>query len=575
MNSSLSMHTATYRRSFVVSAVLSFLSLCIWVYERGSHTAASPETALSLTAVSVLGVTLLSSVLLHFFGKKIRALRYVSLAPHVLLLVGLSSMIIAASSLTQPYTVIWIVAVTMSAQWQELGVKITSAITIALAVTLYLHGQLRNDHFLLFSTMILCVPLIVALLGLTRQKQDSTDETLHVLAQELSQVSNKSDIIINAIGEGVIAIDNRGTIQLVNPAAEDITGWTNFDALNINYEIVLKLMTEKGELVSGEQNPVARVLHGGNSSTRNDLLLLTNSGKKINISLLVSPIGKFGNGAIIVFRDITKEVAENQEQVEFISTASHEMRTPVAAIEGYISLALNPQTATIDPRATQYLSKARESADHLGRLFQDLLDVSKAEDGRLKNEPQLIDAVDFVRESVSMLTQKATSKGLSLLYAPDAQSDEGLRQVSPTAYVNVDRDHLRETMSNLIENAIKYTKRGEVTINVVSEGDIVKISIQDSGIGIAPEDIPHLFQKFYRIDNTDTREIGGTGLGLYLCRRLVESMNGQVWVESKSGEGSTFYVSLPRVANENVAELLKERNNAQSTLGASSIDFSN
>jgi hypothetical protein len=115
-----------------------------------------------------------------------------------------------------------------------------------------------------------------------------------------------------------------------------------------------------------------------------------------------------------------------------------------------------------------------------------------------------------------------------------------------------DKDHLREVVSNIIENAIKYTKEGLVEVDVIGDDEQITVSVKDSGIGIPPEDLPHLFQKFYRVDNSDTREIGGTGLGLYLSRRLVENMNGRVWVESKFQKGSTFFVSLPRLTDAEV-----------------------
>lgn len=397
------------------------------------------------------------------------------------------------------------------------------------------------------------VVIVVAALGLHRQHRstDGRAEAYHALAQELSQVANKSEIVINAIGDGVIATDNKGIIQLINPAAQSIIGWGKQDAEDLDYRSVLQLCDNQGTNLAPDAGPVQQVLHGNPSVMRNDLLLSTNSGKKINISLLVSPIGNFGNGAIIVFRDITSEVSENKQRTEFISTASHEMRTPVAAIEGYLGLALNPATAQIDDKARLYLAKAHESAEHLGRLFQDLLDVSKSEDGRLKNDPKVIELVDFVRESTNALMTKAQEKSLSLMFQPDV-SESSSNSIAPVFYIEVDPDHLRETMSNLIENAIKYTKEGSVTVNVTGDENHATVSITDTGIGIAAEDIPHLFQKFYRIDNSDTREIGGTGLGLYLCRRLVESMNGRLWVESEAGKGSTFYVELLRVSPEEV-----------------------
>src|SRR5690606_26793876 len=156
---------------------------------------------------------------------------------------------------------------------------------------------------------------------------------------------------------------------------------------------------------------------------------------------VVSPIGRLGSGAIIVFRDVTKELAEEHAQAEFISTASHEMRTPVASIEGYLGLALNPATATIDDKAREFISKAHESAQHLGRLFQDLLDVTKADDGRLSSNPKVIDVISFTSDVVDALRVKAEEKQIRLFFKPaDATSDGGVRSVDPVYYVDLDAE---------------------------------------------------------------------------------------------------------------------------------------
>lgn len=380
------------------------------------------------------------------------------------------------------------------------------------------------------------------------------DVAYHALTQQLSQVANKSEIIINAIGEGVIALDRTGVINLINPAAQSIMGWGKHDAIDLDYRSVFKLYDSQGTAIVDTGGPIQQVLNGGESVTRSDLTLATGSGKRINVWLQVSSVGKFGNGAIIVFRNITNEVTENQQRTEFVSTASHEMRTPVAAIEGYLGLALNPATAQIDDKARLYITKAHESAQHLGRLFQDLLDVTRAEDGRLKNEPRVVEIVEFVRDITAMMTPKATEKGLTLAFLPDINEHEA-NMITPISHCYLDPDHLREVMSNLIENAIKYTKEGGVTVDITTTDQKATISVRDTGIGIAREDIPHLFQKFYRIDNTDTREIGGTGLGLYLCRRLVESMDGRIWIESEQGKGSTLNVEFERLSLIRVREL--------------------
>jgi signal transduction histidine kinase len=326
--------------------------------------------------------------------------------------------------------------------------------------------------------------------------------------------------------------------------------------MGLDYKSVLQMLSSDNHELDKTNDPVFDVLSTNQPKRRNDLQLQTSSGKKLIIEVVVSPLGRQGSGAIIVFRDITKEQEEERAQAEFISTASHEMRTPVASIEGYLGLALNPATATIDAKAHDYITKAHLAAEHLGRLFQDLLDVTKADDGRMQNNPKVIEVVSFTSDVVEGLQPKADEKQLKLFFKANSSEQGGGRTIEPIYYVDLDADHLREVLANLVENAIKYTPKGEVVIDIEGDEDHVVVSIRDSGIGIPAEDIPHLFQKFYRVDNSDTREIGGTGLGLYLCRRLVEAMGGRIWVESEYKKGSTFSVELPRISHEEAQRLI-------------------
>ena len=360
--------------------------------------------------------------------------------------------------------------------------------------------------------------------------------------------------ILDAVDDGVLAVDSKGNILAINPAAEQITGWNGSDAAGLVFSSVLKITNNEGGEMIEISNPVNRVLRTGENFTTRDLFIKTQSGKIVPIFLAVNSIDGQNSGVVVVFRDISKELKENREQAEFISTASHEMRTPVASIEGYIGLALNPATATIDARAKSYLQKAHENTKHLGQLFQDLLDITKAEDGRLKNEPVVLDAIEFSRNIWEGLKPKAEAKGLNYIFEPDNHKT-GEKTLTPVFFIHADRDHLHEILNNLFENAIKYTPSGMVSVNVMGDNNNVQISVKDSGIGIPAEDIPHLFQKFYRVDNSETREINGTGLGLFLSRKLTESIGGFLDVESEYKKGSTFTVKLPRITRENAEKL--------------------
>ena len=360
--------------------------------------------------------------------------------------------------------------------------------------------------------------------------------------------------ILDAVDDGVLAVDSKGNILAINPAAEQITGWNGSDAAGLVFNSVLKITNNEGGEMIEISNPVNRVLQTGENFTTRDLFIKTQSGKIVPIFLAVNSIDGQNSGVVVVFRDISKELKDNREQAEFISTASHEMRTPVASIEGYIGLALNPATATIDVRAKSYLQKAHENTKHLGQLFQDLLDITKAEDGRLKNEPVVLDAIEFSRNIWEGLKPKAEAKGLSYTFEPDNHKT-GEKTLTPVFFIHADRDHLHEILNNLFENAIKYTPSGMVSVNVAGDNNNVQISVKDSGIGIPAEDIPHLFQKFYRVDNSETREINGTGLGLFLSRKLTESIGGFLDVKSEYKKGSTFTVKLPRITRENAEKL--------------------
>ena len=360
--------------------------------------------------------------------------------------------------------------------------------------------------------------------------------------------------ILDAVDDGVLAVNSKGNILAINPAAEQITGWNGSDAAGLVFNSVLKITNNEGGEMIEISNPVNRVLRTGENFTTRDLFIKTQSGKIVPIFLAVNSIDSQNSGVVVVFRDISKELKENREQAEFISTASHEMRTPVASIEGYIGLALNPATATIDARAKSYLQKAHENTKHLGQLFQDLLDITKAEDGRLKNEPVVLDAIEFSRNIWEGLKPKAEAKGLNYIFEPDNHKT-GEKTLTPVFFIHADRDHLHEILNNLFENAIKYTPNGMVSVNVTGDDNNVQISVKDSGIGIPAEDIPHLFQKFYRVDNSETREINGTGLGLFLSHKLTESIGGFLDVESEYKKGSTFTVKLPRITRENAEKL--------------------
>lgn len=393
--------------------------------------------------------------------------------------------------------------------------------------------------------------------------------------QQLSQLSGiarstqqQSAMLIQSIADGVIAINTEGKITLMNLSASLMAGWSVSDASGVDAELVVKLSKEDGAEIEKEENPFTLALTQMKHISQVVQVTSRDDSSKRTISLIVSPVllppqGELA-GAIAIMRDVSQERIEEKQRAEFISTASHEMRTPVAAIEGYLELALNDKVSTIDSRARSFLEKAQASTQHLGKLFQDLLTSSKAEDGRLSSHPVPVEMGAFMQQLSDDLKFAAEKKGLAAEFVIGGANDtidatttdaNSSRLLKPLYYVNVDPDRMREVITNLFDNACKYTDSGKLSIGLTGNTEVVQLYIRDTGSGIPVEDIPHLFQKFYRVDNSATRTIGGTGLGLFICRKIVELYRGRIWVESQIGKGSTFFINLPRLSTQHATEL--------------------
>jgi PAS domain S-box-containing protein len=385
------------------------------------------------------------------------------------------------------------------------------------------------------------------------------------LSGNLDDEQLRFKVIIDNIEDGVLMIDKDRVVKLINPGAATICGWATEEATGIDVGNVLKLVDTKGEPNPAADDPFAKVFKAGQAIRDNGAFLINREKKQLPISLNISPLLDDKNevvAAVAIFRDASSERAQEQQRADFISTASHEMRTPVAAIEGYLALALNAKVSTIDTRARNFLEKAHASTQHLGQLFQDLLTSAKAEDGRLTSHPSVVELGGFLEQLTNDLRFVAEKKGLFMEFVVgssgtiNASSTAGGEHViRPLYYIYVDPDRLREVVTNLFDNAVKYTPEGKISIGLTGDDAVAQCYVRDTGPGIPAADLPHLFQKFYRVDNSATRTIGGTGLGLFICKRIVELYNGRIWVESEVDKGSTFYMNYPRLTTAQVASL--------------------
>lgn len=520
----------------------------------------------SVAVPVIIGLALIHLVYSKFFYKKIQTISsgFATAVMAVIFNLSLLLLIHATGQMHSFLLIGWGASCLLSGMFGLYfagGTVLMMGVYVALLLTSPAYSQMTiESSTILAGTLLLCVSSWMLWRHLF---VDPDNAVIQELTGQLMSKEKQSEIIFQSITDGIIVTNTDGKISFMNPAAATLTQWPMQEATGLNVESVIKLSEGNDTELKPESNPFAKVLADRKPDTHTYQLIARNNEKR-TVSLAVSPVviakSQQLTGTVAVIRDVTAAYSDEARRADFISTASHEMRTPVAAIEGYLALALNGKVSKIDTKAREYLEKAHASTQHLGNLFQDLLTSAKAEDGRLVNHPKVVEMGEYLEQLTDTLKFSAEKKGLFTNFTLGAGAAEGQVQsnskiIRPLYYVHVDPDRLREVITNLFDNAVKYTEAGSVAFGLTGDDSVVQFYIRDTGHGIPEQDLPHLFQKFYRVDSSTTRTIGGTGLGLFICRKIVELCNGRIWVTSTLGKGSTFYINLPRLTSQKAQEL--------------------
>jgi PAS domain S-box-containing protein len=502
---------------------------------------------------------------LLFYQREARAgVWLASLFSFMILTLNIINLIHNNGQLHSPFLILWALHILTSGMFGLYAVVTTSFI-ITMYFVLIATGEAGRQQLDVLTVSAVFGSYVVGIISYVSWKRLYVDQESRKVQQLTGQLQTKqqqAEILIQSITDGMIVITVDSKISLMNPAAAKMTQWDVGEATGLDASLVLKFLKEDGKEIPPAEYPLQKVFRES-KSVDGTFQLVGREGKAIYVSAALSPVvipkSTTITGAVAVLRDISTTRAEEQRRADFISTASHEMRTPVAAIEGYLALALNDKVSSIDSKARNFLEKAHSSTQHLGKLFQDLLTSARAEDGRLVNHPVVVEMGSYIEQLTDSLRFAAEKKGLlmDLVIGSDQANNRGSKVIKPLYYTHVDPDRIREVITNLFDNAVKYTETGKISIGLTGNSEVVQLYIRDTGPGIPPDDIPHLFQKFYRVDNSATRTIGGTGLGLFICRKIVELYSGRIWVESVLGKGSSFYINLPRLSPEKALELQK------------------
>jgi PAS domain S-box-containing protein len=395
------------------------------------------------------------------------------------------------------------------------------------------------------------VPIIIGeeVVGVFGISRDITERIRYT--EQIEKLSNDYTLILNAVSEGIFGLDPEGRVTFINPAGAHMLGFAYGEIMGQPYLGYIQQTALDGIYSRPEESPLIRAVQTGESLQSNDAVLWRKDGSSFLAEYQVTPLFDKGEriGAVVVFRDITdeqeiiraKESAEKADQAksEFLAIMSHELRTPMNGIMGMTDLLAETE---LDEEQRGYATIISESSASLLYILNEILDFSKIEAGKmtLVHEPL---SLEWVMESVTELfLPKAKEKGIELSceIAPDVPE-----------LIMGDAARLRQVLVNLVSNAVKFTETGSISIAVGTEFCpsrhklTLKFNVQDTGIGIPPEKQSQLFQSFSQLHPAINRKYGGTGLGLSICKRLIELMGGAIAVDSKEGEGSNFYFTLP------------------------------
>lgn len=355
--------------------------------------------------------------------------------------------------------------------------------------------------------------------------------------QLIKTVESEKDLldqIIENTSDGVAVIDRDHKIQIWNQYLEHLTGLNSSDVVGLSAHTILFHRLGMSRL--------SRAIYASERRSRGPVTpieecLRDSRGSIVWVNASLSYICNTRDNVentIVVMRDVSRERDLINAKNEFVSLATHELRTPLTAIKGYLSMILVNQTANMTTKQQEYFAKAYASTERLVYLVEDLLDTVRIEEHRLVIEPTEFNIGEVVHEVVEEFGARASSKRLTLHHLP------------ATSIVRADMTKTKQVIENLVDNAIKYTPAGgTITVMAQEEGDQLVVSVADTGVGIASKHYTSVFERFSRVANPLSIRAGGTGLGLYIVKNLVELQGGRIWVESELKRGSTFRFTIP------------------------------
>jgi len=353
-------------------------------------------------------------------------------------------------------------------------------------------------------------------------------EVIRLTQENLEQETKRLNSILSYMTDGVLATNRRGQITMINDMAKKQLGIVKEEALNKSILELLKiedeyelrdLITQIPELMIDSQNANGEYL-----------------SLRVRFALIRRESG-FISGLVAVLHDTTEQEKEERERRLFVSNVSHELRTPLTSVKSYLE-ALD-EGALYDPVAPDFIKVSLDETNRMMRMVTDLLHLSRIDNATTRLDVELINFTAFITFILNRFDK---------MRSQDEEKKYELVRNYPinSVWIEIDTDKMTQVIDNILNNAIKYSPDGgKITVSMKTTEDQMILSIKDQGLGIPKQDLPKIFDRFYRVDRARSRAQGGTGLGLAIAKEIIKQHNGFIWAKSEYGKGSTFTIVLP------------------------------